>query len=308
MRWLADCTDEAIRGAVAELVPELADEGIEHVARTPDLREAWFRGTARIGRGHVAKFAWSPVTAGRILHEANVIRVLHGRGLPVPAVVHEPTDLACFVSRYVDGPPFDPFTVPTGDLLDAWADELARFMIRLHGTEVDVDVDVPRPEFWVQATTDQLREDEFLRMVDPSPRSLVLRWCDWCDDVLADEIPRVLVHGDLHGFNMRWQPDSAELVLVADFEMSGLADPAIDFRYQTTNALTNDLVLTVLDRYRAHGGTVSTERVAAWTILSVLGDARWRTLDGVELPGGGTPRAWVDDLASRLPELGAPGR
>ena len=89
--------------------------------------------------------------------------------------------------------------------------------------------------------------------------------------------------------------------------MAGRADAAIDFRYQTTNSLTNDLVLAVLHAYRSLGGVVASERVAAWTILSVLGDARWRTLAGIGLPDGGTPSQWVDDLARRLPALGAPG-
>jgi hypothetical protein len=38
----------------------------------------------------------------------------------------------------------------------------------------------------------------------------------------------------------------------------------------------------------------------AWHTLTHLGDALWRTEHDVDLPGGGTPASWVDDLADRL--------
>ena len=39
----------------------------------------------------------------------------------------------------------------------------------------------------------------------------------------------------------------------------------------------------------------------AWHILTVLGDALWRTDAGIALPGGGgTPSSWVDELDTRL--------
>lgn len=308
MRFLEDSSDESIRAALAEVAPWLAGEVIEHVERVPDVEPDWFRGTARVGEDHFVKYAWSERPAARIVFEGRLLSDLHAADLPVPRLVHEPTDLACFVTEYVAGSPFDPWSVPTGERLQRWTVELAGFLVALHGLDTDMPASPEAPEHWVQATSDQLRDDEFLRIVHPSQQRLVHRWCDWCDEVLEEEVPRVLVQGDLHGFNMRWDPQQVRLLLVADFEMAGLADPALDFRYQMTNATSNDLVLGVLDGYRALGGVVSTERIAAWTILSVLGDARWRTLAGVPLPGGGTAREWIDDLADRLPGLGAPGR
>lgn len=303
MRWLDDGGDGAIRRALHELAPELADESIDHVDRVPDLDPDWFRGTARVGDDHFVKFAWSAVPAQRIGFEATVVAALSERGLPVPSPIHPPSDLACFVTDFVDGQPFDPGNVPDGERLRTWARSMAGFLVELHeSTNLSSSASSP-PEHWVQATTDQLRDDAFLAIVGGAQRNLIERWCAWCDDVLADEVSRVLVHGDLHGFNMQWDPATAELLLVADFEMAGMADPALDFRYQTTNAPTNDLVLAVIDAYRSLGGVVETERVAAWTILSVLGDARWRSLAGIGLPDDGTPEGWVDDLARRLPQL-----
>lgn len=42
----------------------------------------------------------------------------------------------------------------------------------------------------------------------------------------------------------------------------------------------------------------------AWNVLTVLGDALWRTEAGVALPGGGDSSSWVDDLRDRLGIIG----
>lgn len=64
------------------------------------------------------------------------------------------------------------------------------------------------------------------------------RWCDWVDRVLDDRpaLPEVLVHGDLHGYNQVWDPATASLLAVVDFEESGVADRHFDLRYLPSNA------------------------------------------------------------------------
>ena len=42
----------------------------------------------------------------------------------------------------------------------------------------------------------------------------------------------------------------------------------------------------------------------AWHVRTVLGDALWRTTEGIPLFGGGTKEAWIDELAHRFAELG----
>jgi hypothetical protein len=42
----------------------------------------------------------------------------------------------------------------------------------------------------------------------------------------------------------------------------------------------------------------------AWHTLTHLGDALWRSEALVELPGGGTPSTYVDDLSARFAALG----
>lgn len=54
---------------------------------------------------------------------------------------------------------------------------------------------------------------------------------------------------------------------------------------------------------RLTGRHVVLDRVMAWHIRTVLGDALWRTDAKVELPEGGTPTEWIDELDERLNAL-----
>lgn len=128
------------------------------------------------------------------------------------------------------------------------------------------------------------------------------------DAVLVDasaEMPRVLVHGDLHGHNQVWDPAQRALVAVVDFEESGVADVHFDFRYLPQNARSLEVLLAAIQTYQhLSGRSLSIERVMAWNVLTVLGDALWRSEARVALPGGGKPAGWVDDLSLRLDSLG----
>lgn len=48
---------------------------------------------------------------------------------------------------------------------------------------------------------------------------------------------------------------------------------------------------------------VALDRVMAWHVRTVLGDALWRTEANVSLPGGGTPATWIDELEARMTAL-----
>jgi aminoglycoside phosphotransferase (APT) family kinase protein len=132
-----------------------------------------------------------------------------------------------------------------------------------------------------------------------------LKWCDWVDDVLrvGPNDVSALVHGDLHGDNQVWDEASTTLVAMVDFEESGIADPHFDLRYLPGSAQSVDLVLAVMAAYERLSGTrLATDRVT-WHVLTVLGDALWRTEAEVALPGGGSAATWVDGLATRLDTL-----
>jgi aminoglycoside phosphotransferase (APT) family kinase protein len=133
-------------------------------------------------------------------------------------------------------------------------------------------------------------------------RPVVAEWCDWVDEVLAAPADAALLHGDLHGHNLVWDPPSGALRLVADFESAGVGDPAFDFRYLPGQAETVDFFVEVGRSYeQISGRALDLERVMAWHIRTVLGDALWRTEAGVSLPGGGgTASSWVDELGVRM--------
>jgi hypothetical protein len=52
------------------------------------------------------------------------------------------------------------------------------------------------------------------------------------------------------------------------------------------------------------GTTLDVDRIMAWHLRTVLGDALWRAEAGVALPDNRTPAQWVDDLADRFAALG----
>ena len=88
--------------------------------------------------------------------------------------------------------------------------------------------------------------------------------------------------------SLQCDPVGAALRLVADFETAGPGDPAFDFRYLPGLANTVDLFLEIRAHYeRVSGRGLDIDRVMAWHIRTVLGDALWRTEAGVARPGSG---------------------
>jgi aminoglycoside phosphotransferase (APT) family kinase protein len=132
-----------------------------------------------------------------------------------------------------------------------------------------------------------------------------MRWCDWCDTVLASPGPAVLVHGDLHGNNQVW--DHGTLRLVVDFETAGAAEPEYDLRLFPGPDMGPgvELLTAVMRHYQQITGRyLSTDRVMAWHLRTALGDALWRSEAGIPLADHRTPPEWVDDLAVRFAMLG----
>jgi len=154
------------------------------------------------------------------------------------------------------------------------------------------------------ATTQTLRE-RFGRWARPDQRRIIMRWCDWCDAVLASPGPAVLVHGDLHGNNQVW--DRGKLRLVVDFETAGAAEPEYDLRLFPGPDMGPgvELLTSVMRHYqKITGRYLSTDRVMAWHLRTALDDALWRSEAGIPLTDHRTPPERVDDLAARFTMLG----
>ena len=256
----------------------------------------------------VAKFAWAEAAAERVWHEARILQVLGSYpALCTPRVVATSSDPALLVTEWVAGEPLTYEEVGRSDRpwLERTACELARFLADLHRPEVLAAVvgevgpiATPVP----QATTDAIRQrlSPWLR---PDQIALVTGWCDWADGALAAVQVNVFVHGDLHGHNQVWN-ERQELRAVVDFEESGPAEAAFDFRYLPSQGPTVELFVATCERYAEFSGSpVDVARVMAWNVRTVLGDALWRSEAGVALPGGGTAAEWVDGLGTRLADL-----
>jgi hypothetical protein len=84
-----------------------------------------------------------------------------------------------------------------------------------------------------------------------------------------------------------------------------IGDPCFDLRYAVSIGPDTSWLAACRAAYaRAGGADLAIERIAAWHVLTALGDATWRTERGAALPVGGTPEGAVDDVARRLSELG----
>ena len=316
--WLSEYSEPALRSAL-----RVAGAGLDQLpiqlTGTNDLsRPPWASGSATIDGRFLAKFAFSEPTAVRVWHEARVLKVLAEQpAFDVPDLVAASPDPACLATRIVEGGvplSYDLVRASIPEHLDAVGAELARFLAHLHAPQIlalareRLDEPLRIPEPGLQATTDELRL-RFTPMIQRRHRARVRRWCDWVDEQLASPATIVFVHGDFHPYNQLWDPQELRLLLVADFETSGIAEPEYDFGAIPSFGPGIDLLVSTINEYVAlTGRQLSLERIMALHLRTSLGDALWRTEAGLPLllprPGGGTPDHYVDELAARFALLG----
>lgn len=308
---MAEPSPVELRGALHRVLPELADESLALHPGVGRVDPVWHSGSAVIGGAFVAKFAWSQVAAGRVHREGRVLLALRSAApaLRLPEVVAVGTDPVLIVTRLVPGAPLTGAGVaalhePGSDRVAA---DLAVFLARLHDPLVLDRVRLVAPMLAPepQADTNSLRQ-RFGRWVSPRQHDAVLVWCHWIDAILGGPVAsECLVHGDLHGHNQVWDLKTPALRAIVDFDISGPREAEFDFRYLPSQAPGSDLFAAVVRRYREESGRdLDLDRVMAWHIRTVLGDALWRSEAGVALPAGDDPSACVDELAQRMAEAG----
>jgi aminoglycoside phosphotransferase (APT) family kinase protein len=309
--WILDRSLPSIRSGLAQVAPSLADRKIVLHERPLTSDPRYFQSSAVIDGAFVVKFAWSEVPAQRVIHEGEVLQALIASTptLPIPRLEAYSTNPAMLITRLAEGVPL---TVDAASALRSsertrLAHDLGSFLAILHSSLTLLGVraggvNLPPPQ--PQADTDMIRA-RFPRLVNAETAAEVIRWCAWVDKTLSSSSDQVLLHGDFHGNNILWDPDSSALIVVVDFETASLGDPAYDFRYLPAQAMTMDLFRDVVVAYQQDAGTtVDLDRVLAWHIRTVLGDALWRTEANVPLPDGGTPSSWVNALCLRISGLG----
>jgi aminoglycoside phosphotransferase (APT) family kinase protein len=312
LTWLDEPTVDALRAALRTVAPDLAESTIVPRGLEPNDDPRWCAATAVIGGQFVVKFAWAEPPAVRIWYQAQVLDALRTAAprLPLPEVVALSRAPVMLVTRRVPATPF--FGVRR---LIAPADQqvvardLATVLAQLHDRDVLPAVSAAigsLSEPTAHATTDTLRA-RFGVLVRPDQRDRVLSWCDWADRALAVPGRTVLVHGDFHGDNHLWDRQTLRLRLVLDLETAGVGEPEFDLRCLPGDCGIELFTETVAHYERLTGAMVDVDRVMAWHLRTVLGDALWRAEAGVGLPDKRTPVHWVDDLAARFAALGTFG-
>jgi aminoglycoside phosphotransferase (APT) family kinase protein len=308
VKWLAECSAEALGEALRVVAPELSGYPVTVPGPAGKQDPQWHSGSVPVGERFFVKFAWSRPAALQLAHEIAVLAALAREpAVPfLPEIVAASTDPLLLITRRVPGASL--FEVIGSVDPDRAARQLVRFLAALHHLatrrRVEAVVGPLTGPVLPPATTATLRE-RFGRWVRPDQREAVVRWCDWADAVLALPGPDVLVHGDLHGDNQVWNHD--ELRLVMDFATVGAADPEYELRSYPGPGMGPglDLLTAVMRHYQqVTGRQLSTDRIMAWHLRQALYDALWHSEAGIPLNDHRTPPQWVDDLAARFSALG----
>lgn len=299
----------AVREGLRRVAPELAEGSIEPRGLEPSDDPQWCAASAVVDGRFVVKFAWARPPALRIWYQARILAALRTAAprLPLPEVVTVARDPAMLIMRRVPATPFFRVRHLIGPAeRDRVARDLATVLAELHDPGVLREISEavgPLPEPTAHATTDTLRA-RFGTLIRPDQRELVLSWCDRADTALAAPGRTVLVHGDFHGDNHLWDRETLRLRLVVDLETAGAGEPEFDLRCLPADCGIGLFTETVTHYEKLTGTTLDVDRIMAWHLRTVLGDALWRAEAGVPLPDNRTPAQWVDDLSARFAALG----
>jgi len=314
LSWLGEPTVAALRIALRAVEQDLADATIVPRGFEPSDDPRGCKASAVVGGRFVVKFAWSRPAALRVLHQARILDALRAAApwLPLPPVVAVSRDPVMLVLRWVSATPFFQVRHLIGPAVrNQVAHDLATVLAGLHDPRVLRAVAAasgppPVPAAYPTATTDTLRA-RFGALVRPEQGDRVLTWCDWADTVLTAPGRTVLVHGDFHGDNHLWDPDTLRLRLVIDLETADTGEPEFDLRCLPGDCGMELFTATVACYERLTGTRLDMNRIMAWHLRTILGDALWRTEAGIPLPDRRTPQQWVDDLNARFTALGTFG-
>ena len=107
MKWLAECSAEALGKALRVVAPELSGGPVTIPVPDPAVKgdPLWWSSSAVVGERFIVKFAWSRPAALRLAHEIGVLTALsrEPRVPFLPEVVASSTDPVLLITRLVPG-------------------------------------------------------------------------------------------------------------------------------------------------------------------------------------------------------------
>ena len=134
MRWLSECSAEALGQALRVVAPELSGGPVTVPVPDPAVKgdPLWWSSSAVAGERFIVKFAWSRPAALRLAHEIGVLTALtrEPRVPFLPEVVASSTDPVLLITRLVPGVSL--FEVISSIDPDRAGQQLARFLAALH--------------------------------------------------------------------------------------------------------------------------------------------------------------------------------
>jgi len=146
---------------------------------------------------------------------------------------------------------------------------------------------------------EQLRRRASRLLEHQDDRDFVSVLADAFDSAERAKWPQVVVHDDLHGGNMLWDPVQQRVGGVLDFESAAVGDPHIDFSWWVF--LDEELLQCAAKAYVEAGrGRLSVERCWLYGAICDLSDAVWRTERGYSVDNGPIT-ARLHRIRARLP-------
>lgn len=304
---LAEPSEGALRLALREAAPALADAAMDLLRRSENAPLPHRRGSAVLDSAYVVKFAWSEPAARSIVREGHILRALGDGDLPLPRPLVTTHSPALVIYRRIEGVPltWERACALSADAAGRLAGSLAHLMAALHasgGAIRSAGLRLGRP--MAQCDGVRMRRD-LLPRLDGHRAAWVRTLADRVEETLGSPgADPVLLHGDFHGWNFVLESDMNRVAGLLDLEGAAIGDYHFDFRYLPAQDATLTLLPLVTREYeRETGRHVRLERVMAWHVLTDLGDALWRTEQGVEVVDGPLPRR-VDGLRRRLAAAG----
>jgi aminoglycoside 2''-phosphotransferase len=224
---------EACLQALHYTFPELA------VTSAVSIDDGWDNYVLEFNKSLIFRFPRRPDVLQRLATDVRLLPQL-AKVLPLPIpnleyIARSPKDQSPVFVGY-PRIPGEPFLLHRGDGHHLIAKQLGDFLTSLHRFSVrravNLGVSNGTPASWRQEYKDlytKVSPHVFSLIKPPQSLKIVALWETFLGNQDNFRFAPVLVHRDLSGENILWDPNRGELTGVIDWSDSSIGDPAIDF-------------------------------------------------------------------------------